>query len=677
MRFHASLPAVRRLLGRAGVAALLAGAAIVPAVAQDSGPIIVTGTGLPDTPATPAYGTVTIDRETITSSASGRLEDVLGNVAGFQQFRRSDSRSSNPSAQGITLRALGGNASSRAQVLLDGVPMADPFFGYIPFSAIAPERLARARVTRGGGSGPFGAGALAGTVELESAGAETLGLFSGEALVDHRGETALSATVAPELSDGFAVVSGRWDRGQGFFTTPADQRVPPTARAAFDSWSASARLVQQVAPALELQLRGLAFDDHRMLRFAGADSSSQGQDLSVRLVGRGAWQVDALAYGQWRNFTNRVISATSYALTLDQRDTPSTGFGGKLEVRPPVGGGHTLRLGTDYRRSEGDLAEDRYLASGAANGSRFAGGVNSTLGLFVEDDWQLGPVVLTGGLRADRWSIRNGYQRNLAGSGAVLLDETYADREGWEVNWRAGATYDAGAGVQLRAAGYSGFRLPNLNELYRPFVVFPVTTSANPRLGNERLTGVEAGVDWQLAPAARLSFTAFDNRIRGAIANVTLTGTERQRQNLDAVRARGLELAGEVTQGRLALEGTLALTDAEVEADGAAAALDGYRPAQVPAWAGSATVSWNLAEGARIAATLRHVGRQFEGDQEDDPLPAATTVDLFAQVPLHGALTLVGRIENLLDEDIVTRNGGGSIDLGVPFTAWAGVRYGF
>ncbi|WP_052208388.1 TonB-dependent receptor plug domain-containing protein [Croceibacterium mercuriale] len=655
---------------------MLAGGA-VSAMAQETASIIVTGTGLPDTPATPAYGTVTIGREAISRSASGRLEDVLSNVAGFQQFRRSDSRSSNPSAQGITLRALGGNASSRAQLLLDGVPMADPFFGYIPFSAIAPERLARARVTRGGGSGPFGAGALAGTVELDSAGPETLGLLSGEALVDHRGETALSATVAPELGDGFAVVSGRWDRGQGFFTTPADQRVPATARAAFDSWSASARLVQRVAPDLEVQLRGLAFDDHRTLRFAGADSSSRGEDLSVRLVGRGPWQVDALAYAQWRNFTNRVISATSYALTLDQRDTPSTGLGGKLEVRPPVGAAHVLRLGADYRRSAGDLVEDRYLASGAANGSRSAGGVNSTLGLFVEDDWQLGAVVLTGGVRADRWSIRDGYQRNLAASGALLLDEAYADRADWAVNWRAGATFDAGAGVQLRAAAYSGFRLPNLNELYRPFVVFPVTTNANPLLRNERLTGFEAGMDWQVASAARLSLTAFDNRIRGAIANVTLTQSVRERQNLDAVRARGLELAGEVTHGALALEGTLALTDAEVEADGAAAALDGFRPAQVPARAGSATLSWNPAERTRLAATLRHVGRQFEGDREDDALRAATTVDLFAQVPVHGALTLVGRIENLLDADIVTRNGGGSIDLGVPFTAWAGVRYGF
>jgi hypothetical protein len=35
------------------------------------------------------------------------------------------------------------------------------------------------------------------------------------------------------------------------------------------------------------------------------------------------------------------------------------------------------------------------------------------------------------------------------------------------------------------------------------------------------------------------------------------------------------------------------------------------------------------------------------------------------------------RGENLTDEDIVTRNQGGSIDLGVPRTAWLGLRYGF
>ncbi|HBQ93599.1 MAG TPA: TonB-dependent receptor, partial [Erythrobacter sp.] len=170
----------------AGTGLSLALCAATPAFAQDDPVIVVTGSGLEQTPAAPAYDTQVIDRDQLVSVPSGRIEDALSAVAGFQQFRRSDSRSANASAQGATLRALGGNATSRALVLLDGVPMSDPFFGYIPFSAIAPERLAQVRVTRGGGSGPFGAGALAGTIELESAGIDTLGGFTGQALANDR-----------------------------------------------------------------------------------------------------------------------------------------------------------------------------------------------------------------------------------------------------------------------------------------------------------------------------------------------------------------------------------------------------------------------------------------------------------------------------------------------------------
>ena len=57
-----------------------------------------------------------ITREEVLGTPSGRIEEALAGIAGFQQFRRSDSRSSNPTAQGVTLRALGGNATSRALV---------------------------------------------------------------------------------------------------------------------------------------------------------------------------------------------------------------------------------------------------------------------------------------------------------------------------------------------------------------------------------------------------------------------------------------------------------------------------------------------------------------------------------------------------------------------------------
>src|SRR3569833_4775445 len=114
--------------------------------------IIITGEGLGQVAGNAAYDVVTIDRARLTSTASGRIEDVLRDVAGLGQFRRSDSRSAHPTSQGATLRGLGGNASSRAMVILDGVPQNDPFGGWVTFTAFDPARIGQLRVTRGGGS---------------------------------------------------------------------------------------------------------------------------------------------------------------------------------------------------------------------------------------------------------------------------------------------------------------------------------------------------------------------------------------------------------------------------------------------------------------------------------------------------------------------------------------------
>jgi len=663
---------------------ILSCALAAPAMAQDEQgaagpaetPIVVTGHGLPDTPATKAYDVEVIDRSKLVSTGSGRIEDALSNIAGFQQFRRSDSRSSNPSAQGVTLRALGGNATSRALVLLDGVPMADPFFGYIPFSALAPERLSSVRVTRGGGSGPFGAGALAGTIEMFSAGPETLANLSGHALVNQRAETEASGTLATRLGTGFAMVSGRYDRGKGFHTTPADQRVAATSRARYESWSSQLRAVAPLTDTVEIQANALVFRDNRTLRFKGADSSSEGQDASLRLVGRGDWAFDLLGYVQARNFSNIVISSSRFVPVLDQRNTPSTGLGGKFELRPPVGDAHLLRLGIDYRKSDGEMFETAINAfSGLVTERRNAGGANTDLGFFVEDDWTLGALTLTGGARADRYTVRDGFYYAANADGNVVTDDRFADRSGWEGSFRGGALLRVNDALSLRAAGYSGLRLPTLNELYRGFVVFPVVTQANAELRNERLVGYEAGVDIAPVDGVRFSLTAFDNKVRHAIANVTIGDNVRQRQNIDAIRARGIEAAAHVAQGIVSFDGSLAYTDAEAQGSGVAAFLDGNRPAQTPKWSASATLAVNPVKGWHIAATVRHTGAQFEDDLETNLMPSFTTLDAYARVPLAGGFALVLRGENLIDDTIVTRDQGGSMDLGAPRTVWAG--FGF
>ncbi len=434
-------------------------------------------------------------------------------------------------------------------------------------------------------------------------------------------------------------------------------------------------MVAPLSDTVELQARTQVFRDDRVLRFKGANTSSEGQDASLRLVGRGDWQFDAIGYVQARNFTNIVVSAASFKPTLDQYDTPAQGLGGKFELRPPVGEKNVLRLGTDWRRASGTMNENAISGvTGAVTARRKAGGVNTDLGFYAENDLTLGAVVLTGGVRADRTTIADGYFEVRNNAGVLTSRTTYADQSDWTVTWRGGAVVHAGEMIALRAAAYSGLRQPTLNELYRPFTVFPVTTQANATLRNERQKGYEAGIDLTPAAGVRLSVTGFDNRIEDAIANVTIGTNLRQRQNVDQIRARGIEAAAHLESGIFRFDGSLAWTDAKLR-NGAASALTGKRPAQTPRFAASATVGIAPAAGWQVAATLRHVGQQYEDDLQQDSLPAATTLDAVVMVPLAGGASLVLRGENLFDKDIVTRNSGGSIDLGSPRTLWAGLRF--
>jgi len=636
--------------------------------------IVVLGDGLPLTPGTPAYGSVVIDRERLDNNASGRIENILTEIAGFQQFRRSDSRSANPSAQGATLRALGGNASSRTLVLLDGVPMADPFFGYIPFSALVPERLSLIRVTRGAGSGAFGAGAVAGTIELASAARDALPTFSGRAFYGSRDSTEISAMLSPDLGNGFVSLSGRWDRGDGFQTTPKAQRNAATVPAAYDGWSVNLRAVAPIASDAEVQFRLTLFDDDRTLRFRGADSTSEGQDASIRLISRGRWQIDALAYAQLRNFSNIVISSTTFRKSLDQHKTPSQGIGGKFELRPPVDGDQVLKLGGDFRLASGTMYETAYNANTQAiTARRRAAGDQSIVGLFVEDDWTIGPLVLTGGVRADHWTIRKGNFQTGNASGSQIAVTNFPDRSDWQFSGRAGALLHASDAIDLRASVYSGFRLPTLNELYRPFVVFPITTRANAALTPEKLKGVEAGIDFKPTSAIMLGATLFYNRVNDAIANVTINATTRERRNVDAIVAKGIELTANARLDNVSFDASYAYSHSAVRALGLA--FDGFAPMQSPRHAASATVGWSPKDGPSLAMTMRYVSRQYEDDLQTDSLRHALTLDAVATVPLGHGITLSARAENLFDATVVTRNSGGSIDLGTPRTLWIGFKY--
>lgn len=664
---------------RLGLAAMLLAA---PAFAQevaDPEEITVTGRGLAPPPGDAAYAIVTIPRERLTGTASGRLEDALRDVGGIAQFRRSDSRSAHPTSQGITLRGLGGNASSRALLLLDGVPQADPFGGWVAFPAYSPERLASARITRGGGSGYAGPGALAGTIELASGSPAELGRVQAVAAYGSRESLDARAVGAAQLGTGFVTIAGQYARGDGFIPIIAEDRGPADRAAPYRQASIALRGVVDLGGA-ELQTNLSGFTDRRDRGIAFTRVKSEGTDASIRLVHRGDWGWSALAYLQTRNsasgFASIDAARATVAATLDQYNVPATGLGGRIEIAPPVGGGVTLRLGGDIRAVSGRTQERYTFVAGAPTRHRIAGGESATVGAFADASYEAGALTLSAGARLDRWNITGGYlvERPLAG-GAALTDASFADRHGWEATGRIGAAYALGD-VTLRIAGYRGWRLPTLNELYRPFRAGADATAANAALDPERLSGVEMGVDLHALDRLTLRTTLYWNRLTGGIANVTIAsgpgnfpgvgfvsaaGVYRQRRNLPELDARGVEFDARYVAGPFSASASYAYVDSRIGR---------LRPAQTARHQASATLAWS-----EVSLTGRYVGPQFEDDQNSRKLKGAFTLDAAAALPLTRGLAIEMRAENLADARVEAGiSGPGVIERATPRTLWLGLR---
>ena len=666
------------------LAAAAVQAAVMPAKADESPIIVVTGRGLDGEQA--AAATLTIDRADIERAASGRMEDVLRDVAGLASFRRSDSRSAHPTSQGLTLRGLGGNAASRVTLSLDGVPQDDPFGGWIAFSALDPHAIDRIRVTRGGGTE-----AVAGTIEIDSR-APGEG-FPIDAALFGGSRSSLDARLlgGTNWDGGFASVSGSFARGDGFVPIVAADRGAADRRAPYRQGAARGRLVQSIGGSSEAQLSLSTFADRRDRGVGFTGNRQRGSDASLRLVGRGNIRWSALGYVQKRTFDSQFAAVAagrnSANLTLDQH-VPSTGWGARVEVAPRLGAFET-RIGAEWRRVTGHTDEDFRFVAGAPTRVREAGGRNDTAGLFAGASWSADGWTVSGAARADHWTMAEGRLIEADLAATVLTNLRFAKRSGWEGSGRIAVGRTLGDTMTLRAAAYRGWRLPTLNELYRPFRAGTDATAANAGLDPERLRGVEAGIDWTPLKGTKLSATLFANRLRNAIANVSLGngpglfpvvgfvaagGVFRQRQNVDAIRARGLEVDGSWASGPWRAALSYALTDARLRASGAAVALDGRRPAQVARHSGSASLGW---DGGRLGldAAARFTGRQFEDDNNERALAAALTFDGAARFAISRHFAIEGRVENLFDKKVIATLGGdGTRERALARTLWVGLR---
>jgi outer membrane receptor protein involved in Fe transport len=606
-----------------------------------------------------AASVVVLSSDELESTAALTPDDALRQVPGFQLFRRTGSRAANPTAQGVSLRGVGASGASRAVVLYDGVPLNDPFGGWVYWTRVPRESIGRVEVLRGGASSLYGSAALGGVVQFvpRRTAARELRLelsYGTQKTPDaslyaaaRRGPWGFSVAAEDFATGGYVLVD---ERERGTVDTPAASRGA----------SGEFYVERQFKHGLRLFGRASHYGESRR-----NGTPLQFNRTHIRqLAAGGEWEPDGASAGV---FTLRAYASTQVldqsftAVSNDRRSetitrlqrVPAQGSGLSVQWSGSLGGRHSLVSGFEWLEVRGASDEIAYT-SGRPTSLVGAGGRARTSSLFARDLITVTPrFILAPAARVDLWRNFGALQasRPLTSTGPSSVI-SFADRDEAAFSPQLSGLFKVNERVSLTSTFARAFRAPTLNELYRSFRVGNVVTLADENLRAERLTSGEAGLIYEPQRGASLRAAAFWMDVTRAIANVTLSATPslitRRRRNLGRTRSRGFELEAEARPAaRWTLSAGYLFADARVARFPADTSLEGLRVPQVARQ--QLTFQARYTNPARLSFGIqaRASGPQFDDDQNLLRLGGYFNLDALASRRLARGVEAFVAAENL------------------------------
>jgi outer membrane receptor protein involved in Fe transport len=545
-------------------------------------------TRLSETPAS----VVVLSRENLETTAAQAVDDSLRQIAGFNLFRRSSSKTSNPTTQGANLRGLAGSGASRAAVLLDGLSLNDAFGGWTFWSRVPQIAIEQAEVLRGGASAFYGDQGLSGAVNLRTKSFEDKPIFRFETSAGtqktfdgslftaygRRGwnfdlalETFQTAGYIPAAESERGAVDTRANSRHNNalltiekrFGAVQDLSVPPA------SAGGSSRLYSRVF--LKTNIFGERRDNGTSLTnnrtyfrqiAAGADFSA---------YKAGAFQVRLFGEKQVYDQTFSAISNNRNTETLSRiQRVPSQAFGANLFWTRSFGASHVVSSSFEFRNVKG-FSNETVFVNNRASSLVSAGGNQQTFGIFAQDVWHVSEKLnINFGARFDAWKNTDALSPTLVLSNNQTNTIAFPDRSENAFSPRVAALYQINRNFAFVASYAKSFRAPTLNELYRAFRVGNVLTLANENLQSERADTFETGLNFTgFAKKLSLRGNFFYTEVSRPVVSITLTTTPnlitRQRQNVGKTRACGLELDAEYAPfSKLRFSASYLFTDSRV-----------------------------------------------------------------------------------------------------------------
>lgn len=636
---------------------------------------------------------VLLSTEDLDANPALTLDDTLRRIPGFNLFRRATSRVSNPTTQGVSLRGLGASGPSRALVLEDGVPLVDPFGGWVYWDRIPPTELSSVEVFRGGASNLYGSDAMGGVVQFLS---RVPSSPSGSVDISYGNENT------PDLSAWAGTAIGKWDfeaatdlaRTDGYVLVPSSQRGLVDTLANSKHATIDAGLGYRIGETGRAFLRGTFFDEARH-NGTPIQVNSTGTGFGVAGVnapiGAHDW-ISARVYGEAQGYDQSFSSVApdrnSEHLT-DLQHVPSQQLGTAVQWNH-LFSNQTLIAGADANEVMGASVEQLFsAASGLHFANNIAGGRQRTVGAFGEDIIRLGDRwTIIVGARFDDWNNFNGSTVRLPLPAGPPAGINFADRSENSFSPRLSLSRRVTGNVSVSASAYRAFRAPTLNELYRSFRQGTTLTQNNPLLRAERLTGAEAGVR-ALGFGNKLEArgTAFWADVVDPVTNVTISSvpnlTTRERQNLGRTRSIGTEVDGIVhVSSTVQVSAGYEYTHATVL--DTSAVLNGLNVPEVPRHQFSFEARYWNPRVVMVSVQGRYSSSQFDDDINTLLLKRYYVMDLLVARTLRHGIEIYGAAENAFNQRYATalsapQTAGGQPlqTLGPPILARVGVRFDF
>lgn len=620
-----------------------------------------TQTRLSETPAS----VVVLTRENLETSAAQTVDEKLRQIAGFNLFRRSSSKTTNPTAQGANFRGLAGSGASRSSVLLDGVSVNDAFGGWTYWTRIPRVSVEQIEVLRGGASSLYGDAALSGAINLQTVN------FSGEKPI-LRLETSAGTNNTFDASAFGAVGKNDWNFSasfdafgtRGYVPTAENERgaVDSNANSRYENGFLTIEKRLFALPQDETQnrffLRGNYFTERRDNGTRLTDNQTRfrqtvfGVDFSVQNIG--AFQFRAFLEKQIYDQTFSAVSNNRSTETLSRiQRVPSQNFGASLNWRREFKK-HFVSASGEFRKVRGTSDEIIFQNNRAASLTG-AGGTEKSLSLAAQDFWRVSERLNLGfGARFDAWENADALSatRNLTNNQTAT--NFFPNRRENAFSPRVAALYQINTNFSLYGSYAKSFRAPTLNELYRAFRVGNVLTLANENLAAERADTFETGanfIGFRRKISVRGNF--FITEIARPVVSITLTTAPnlitRQRQNVGTTRARGFELDGEYhIRPNLRVSASYLFTDSRVrEFSENSQLVDKFLP-QVARQQLNFQILYRPFPKLTFSAQTRLSDAQFEDDLNSLRLRPFTATDVFASYKFK-KIEIFTAIENLFD----------------------------